>query len=170
MRVTCAKSAAKLVHIGEQLDSLMVQPESTLQHQIIPLQVCMDGTSRVVGSSLPIGEREAEPPSQVSDVDLDSGMRRSELHRIQQPRVEIGWREILSWYSVEQTMDEGEVSRRDLTGDALRHTKGCNDFLPFSQEQIEDGGHLRMDNISHACDGHPLSHTHHDGRFLPTTY
>jgi len=45
-------------------------------------------------------------------------------------------------------MDEREVSRRDLIGDALRHTMECNAFLPFSQEQIEDGGHLRMDNIS----------------------
>ena len=27
-----------------------------------------------------------------------------------------------------------------------------------------------MDNISHALVGHSLSHTHHDGRFLPTTY
>ena len=45
-----------------------------------------------------------------------------------------------------------------------------NDLVPFSQEQIEDGGHLRMDDISHACAGHSLSHTHHDGRFLPTTY
>ena len=27
-----------------------------------------------------------------------------------------------------------------------------------------------MDNISHACVGHLLSHTHHDGRFFPTTY
>ena len=44
------------------------------------------------------------------------------------------------------------------------------EVLPFSPEQIDDGGHLRMDNISHACDGHSLSHTHHDGRFFPTTY
>ena len=42
--------------------------------------------------------------------------------------------------------------------------------LPFSQEQIVDGGHLRMDNISHECVGHFLSHAHHDGRFFPTTY
>ena len=27
-----------------------------------------------------------------------------------------------------------------------------------------------MDNISHDCVGHFLSHTHHDGRFFPTTY
>ena len=27
-----------------------------------------------------------------------------------------------------------------------------------------------MDNISHVCVGHFLSHTHHDGRFFPTTY
>ena len=47
---------------------------------------------------------------------------------------------------------------------------GCNEFLPFSQEKIEHEGHLRMDNISHACVGHPLSHTHHDWRFFPTTY
>ena len=91
MRATCAKSAAKLVRIGEQLDSLMVQPEGTLECQIIPLQACMDGTSSIVGSPLPVGEREAEPPSQVSYVDLDSGMRRSELHRVQHPHVEVGW-------------------------------------------------------------------------------
>ena len=67
-------------------------------------------------------------------------------------------------------MDEREVSRRDLIGDALRCTMECDVFLPFSQEQIEEGGHLRMDNISHACFGHTLSHTHHDGRVFPTTY
>ena len=44
------------------------------------------------------------------------------------------------------------------------------DLHGFKEDQIDDGGHLRMDNISHACVGHPLSHTHHDGRFLPTTY
>ena len=27
-----------------------------------------------------------------------------------------------------------------------------------------------MDNISHACVGNSLIPTHHDGRFLPTTY
>ena len=27
-----------------------------------------------------------------------------------------------------------------------------------------------MDNISHACIRNSLSHTHHDGRFFPTTY
>ena len=27
-----------------------------------------------------------------------------------------------------------------------------------------------MDNISYDCNGHFLSHTHHDGRFFPTTY
>ena len=96
MRVACAESAAKLARIGERLDSLMEQSEGTLERQIIPLQACMDGTSSVVGSSLPIGEREAEPPSQISYVDLDSGMRRSELHRVQHPLVEVGWREILS--------------------------------------------------------------------------
>ena len=42
--------------------------------------------------------------------------------------------------------------------------------LPFSQEQIVDGGHIRMDNISHDYVGHSLSHAHHDGRFFPTTY
>ena len=33
-----------------------------------------------------------------------------------------------------KTMDEREVSRRDLIGDALRHTMECNTFLPLSQE------------------------------------
>ena len=27
-----------------------------------------------------------------------------------------------------------------------------------------------MDNICHACVVNSLSHTHHDGRFFPTTY
>ena len=40
----------------------------------------------------------------------------------------------------------------------------------FKEEQIDDGGHLRMDNISHVYVGHSLCHTHHDGRFFPTTY
>ena len=44
------------------------------------------------------------------------------------------------------------------------------DLHGFKEEQIDDGGHLRMDNISHVCVGHSLSHTHHDGRFFPTTY
>ena len=68
-----------------------------------------------------------------------------------------------------KTMDEREVSRRDLIGYAL-HTMKCNAFIPFSQEHIEDGVHLRMDHISHDCVGHTLSHTYHDGRFFPTTY
>ena len=39
------------------------------------------------------------------------------------------------------------------------------------REQIDDGGHLRMDNISHVCVGYFLmSPTHHDGIFFPTTY
>ena len=54
----------------------------------------------------------------------------------------------------------------------------CKDFLPFShlnlhrfkEERIEDGGHIMMDKIYHACVGHSLGHTHHDGRFFPTTY
>ena len=44
------------------------------------------------------------------------------------------------------------------------------DLYGFKEEQIDDGGHLRMDNISHVCVGHFLSPTHHDGRFFPTTY
>ena len=37
--------------------------------------------------------------------------------------------------------------------------------------QIVVGGHLMMDNISHGCDGYFLMDlSHHDGRFLPTTY
>jgi len=61
---------------------------------------------------LPIGERETTLPSQISCVDLGSGMRRSELHKMQHPHVGlvlcardcafnpslgVGWREILSW-------------------------------------------------------------------------
>ena len=46
-----------------------------------------------------------EPPSQISYIDLVSGMRRSELHRVQHPHVEVGWREILSWYPVDWVME-----------------------------------------------------------------
>ena len=66
MRVACAESAAKLARIGERLDSLMVQSEGMLERQIIPLQACMDVTSNVVGTPLPIGEREMESPSHIS--------------------------------------------------------------------------------------------------------
>ena len=75
MRVACAESAAKLACIGERMDSLMVQPEGTLEHQIIPLQACMDRTNTIVGTPLPIGERETESPSQISYIDLVSRMR-----------------------------------------------------------------------------------------------
>ena len=64
---------------------------------------------------------------------------------------------------------ERGVSWRDIIGGALQHTMECNVSLPFSQEHIEDGEHLRMDNISNAYVGNSLSHAHHDGRFLPTT-
>jgi len=96
---------------------VMVEREGSLEREIIPLQACMVGTSSVVGASLPIGEREAEPPSQISYVDLDSGMRRSELHRVQHPHVEVGWREILSWYSVERAMEivmDPSVAQQDF--------------------------------------------------------
>lgn len=82
MRVVCAELAAKLAHIGERLDSLMVQLQGTLECQISPLQACIDRASSILGSPLSIGEREAEPPSQTSYVDLVSRMRRSELHRV----------------------------------------------------------------------------------------
>ena len=63
MRVVCAKLAAKLANIREQLDLLMVQLEGTLQCQSRPLQAYIDGASSTVGSPLPIGERETKPPS-----------------------------------------------------------------------------------------------------------
>ena len=105
MRVVCAVSAAKLAHIGERLGSLMVQLEGTLECQSSPIHAYIDGASNIVGSPLSIGEREAEPPSQISYVDLVSRMRRLELHRVQHSHVEVGWREILSWYSVEWAME-----------------------------------------------------------------
>ena len=52
-------------------------------------------------------------------------------------------------------MHEVEISPRDFSGGALPHIMECKilqqfeEVLPFSQEQIEDGGHIRMDNISH---------------------
>ena len=91
MRVVCVDSAANLFHIGERFDSLMVQLESTLECESSPLQACIDGASSIVGSPLSIGEREMEPPSQISYVDLYIRMRRSELHRVQHPHVEVGW-------------------------------------------------------------------------------
>ena len=65
----------------------------------------MDGTSSVVRSPLPIRERGMESPSQISYVDLVSRMRRLGLHKVQHPHVEVRWRDILSWYSVEWVMD-----------------------------------------------------------------
>jgi len=47
-----------LAHIGERLGSLMVQLEGTLECQSSPLQACIDGASSVVGSPLPIRERD----------------------------------------------------------------------------------------------------------------
>ena len=38
MRVVCAESATKLAHIVEQLDSLMVQLEGTLEHHSSPFR------------------------------------------------------------------------------------------------------------------------------------
>ena len=83
-----------------------------------------------------------------------------------------------------KTMNEEEVSSRDPMKCALQHFMECKvlqqskealsfshlDLHGFKEEQIDDGGHLCMDNISHVCVGHSLSHTHHDGRFFPTTY
>ena len=52
MRVVCAESATKLAHIGEWLDSLMVQLEGTLECQSSPLQACIDGASSIIRSPL----------------------------------------------------------------------------------------------------------------------
>lgn len=60
MRVVCAESVAKLAHNGEQLDSLMVQLEGTLESQRNLLQAYIDGASRTVGSPFPIRERERQ--------------------------------------------------------------------------------------------------------------
>ena len=81
-------------------------------------------------------------------------------------------------------MHEEEVSSRDPIKDGLQNSMECKvlqqyeealffsplDLHGFKEEQIDDGGHIQMDNISHVCVGHFLSHTHHDGRFFPTTY
>lgn len=79
-----------------------------------------DQVSSVIGSPLPIGERETWLPSHISCVDLCSEMRRSELHRAQHPNfwvvlcagvracdpfLGVGWREIMSWYPVEWAME-----------------------------------------------------------------
>ena len=69
MRVVCVESTTKLAHIGERLDSLMVQLESTGECQSSPLQAYIDRASSTVGSLLPIGKREIEPLSQISYVD-----------------------------------------------------------------------------------------------------
>ena len=77
-----------------------------------------------------------------------------------------------------RTIDEKEISWRDFIRGSLQHIMECKDFLPFShlnihgfkEEQIDDGGHLRMDKNSHVCVGNFLSPTHHVGRFFPTTY
>ena len=69
------ESVTKLAHIGERLDSLMVQLEGTLEWKRSPRKAYIDGASNIIGSPLPIGEREKEPPSQISYVDLNSRMR-----------------------------------------------------------------------------------------------
>ena len=69
MRVVCVESMTKLAHIGERLDSIIVQLEGTLECQSSPLQAYIDRTNRTVGSPLPIGKRETEPPIQISNVD-----------------------------------------------------------------------------------------------------
>ena len=56
-------------------EQLMVQLEGTLEHHSSPLQAYIDGARSTVGSPLAIRERETELPSQISCVDLDSGMR-----------------------------------------------------------------------------------------------
>lgn len=55
MRVVCAKSTAKLIHIGEQVDFLLVQLEFTLGRERSPLQAYIDGVGSTVMLPLPIG-------------------------------------------------------------------------------------------------------------------
>ena len=75
-----------------------------------------------------------------------------------------------------KAMHEEKTSWEEFIIGSLQHIMECKflqqfeEVLPFSQEPIEDGGHPWMDNISHDCVGHFLSHAHHDGRFFPTTY
>ena len=69
----------------------------------------MTRLSTLLGHHFPLEEGETELPSQISYVDLDSGMTRPKLHKVQHPHVGvhafdpsgIGWRDILIWYTVE---------------------------------------------------------------------
>lgn len=79
-----------------------------------------DPVNNTIGSPFPIRDREMKLPSQISCVDLDSGMRQSNLHKVQHPHVKVflcagvcafnpslavGWQDILSWYPMEWAMD-----------------------------------------------------------------
>jgi len=55
MRSVCVESMAKLTHIGERLDSLLVQLECTLECESSPLQAYIDGTGNIVKLPWPIG-------------------------------------------------------------------------------------------------------------------
>lgn len=83
MRLVFVKSSAKLTCVGEQLDSLMVPLEFTLEHQSSPLQTYIDGACSVSSLPLHIGEKEAEPLQHILCVDQSDEMRRHERCRVQ---------------------------------------------------------------------------------------
>ena len=116
MRAVCGESTAKLTHVLEQLDSILVQLECMLERESNPLRAYIDEVGSTVRLPWPIGQRDIELPSQIVCIDQDSEMRRPKLHRVQHPHARVvlcagvhafdpslgvGWREILSWYLVE---------------------------------------------------------------------
>ena len=55
IRAICVESMTKLTHVGEQLDSLLVQLECTLERESSPLRAYIDGAGNTVRLPWPIG-------------------------------------------------------------------------------------------------------------------
>lgn len=69
MRAVCVVSTTKLTHVGEQLDSLLVQLEFTLECESNPIRAYIDGVGSTVRLPWPIGQRETELPSEIVCID-----------------------------------------------------------------------------------------------------
>ena len=54
MRVVCAESTTNLTHVGERLDSLLMQLECMLGGESSPLQACIDRVGNTVRLPWPI--------------------------------------------------------------------------------------------------------------------
>ena len=90
IRLFCAETTTKPTHVGEHLDSLMVQLEEyTLKCRSIPLQVYINGVDNTIRLPQHTGEREVGLPRQISCVDLDCEIRQHEFQKRNIHRLEL---------------------------------------------------------------------------------